>query len=1264
MFASLILVATTVLAEHDRVDLPIVATVGMDARDGDYVARTSLYVLSEGALCVEAEQASSVLESMQAYRMMPEAGAAGGAFVIDPKAIRVRILVSKAGRFTLHLRMRKNPKTWRHRTAQINTRRGEKRSPELASVKIDGKPLPVTALSPFEEVEKKWGWQKIADLPLSAGLHAVTLGDLPGFHLDRLVLSPRKNEGKAGGAEVLLDPAEDDGDEEVDIEDEHGSPLDELKPDKRRVVTIASAETAEIAPLSVSQWGRLLVEGRFAGSRPAVSISTDRGKTWLKVQEDGDLSKIRPEGNGQDRLRAKLEWRFTKAVQPPRLSGLSVTWTKGRGDPITLSGPGMSLLLERKTSCMHEILCSAGRRLALPMRRDLFSLGWQTEDGRSEQLSSSAFDLMDTNKIENGERPGWSFRFKNQHASLEAVCEVIPARKAQGLWTWRLNLKNSGKGLVRHVRFPSFDGLLFGKNRFRPASLWGSRGVTGIFPGDMSMGFMLVHDGKAGLYLASHDKTLTGAGFEHRRAGPLTHTATISYGVVPPGQTRQYEFASAFGTSDWHWAADHYRQWAYSWMKRPAAPDWAKRMDGWWNLMTDTEAALLDRRSTTLFEDARWFGLRHIQSWVGCGDGSFVGRMPYLSPRLGTPEMSKKDSERIRSLGGHIGHYIQAREWNANYATDDLIGYVPRRFFPNNFQVPPQEWSHRNKIQNAGDHQIMCPASHGWQDFITRQAVMRAEKFGNDTVYFDQMGCTVMACGRREHGHGLEHQVSGAGYTKMAQKIVSAMQAENPDIAISNEGVNAATGQFVQFHLISCLPYVGFKSDFLYTFPDLALVNGSSNGAATYGVPHRQHFRSLYLMHRFEVPTYDLYFRNVILLRQRVHDWQYDGRFMDDVGLETTAGGESSQWAAEGFKPRTGVIAKWFLYEKGKTSGVLINFLNEQKIAGSKLSLARSKIPFEPNGRAFALFDDGTVEPIRYAADNRSLTFDVPARRVGSLLISGAVQANEALRCFAWQSSDAGTDRLVLGAVNISGKPIDGNWTVEHPKSFDLEVDRGSCTIDAFSAKRVEIPLKNLLAVQEMADVRIRWSYGDQQKDTIAVLSPPLRNGNMDLDENKDGSPDSWWNFSNSFCHILHRWVHGIDMRSLPAVVDMEVKRSGRASMRMRGPAPFRYSIASRDGVPAGRKGVFPISASQHLYLKPRTSYQITAYAFCRDSKARCKLSAGGSAAGPVTPLNDWQELSVRFKTPDSIRRIVITLANTSGENVPVWFDDITITER
>jgi hypothetical protein len=166
----------------------------------------------------------------------------------------------------------------------------------------------------------------------------------------------------------------------------------------------------------------------------------------------------------------------------------------------------------------------------------------------------------------------------------------------------------------------------------------------------------------------------------------------------------------------------------------------------------------------------------------------------------------------------------------------------------------------------------------------------------------------------------------------------------------------------------------------------------------------------------------------------------------------------------------------------------------------------------------------------------------------------------------------------------------------------------------------------------------------------------------MELDADANGSPDSWWNFSNSFCHILHRWVHDVDLRSLAAVYDTEQKRTGRASIRLRGPLPYTYTIDSACGTSAGTKKTFPISASQHLYAKPNTTYRITAWAFSKEANARCRLNAGGKSAS-ATPHNEWQKLSVEFKTPASVKRVIVTLANVSKKDLPVWFDDVAVEE-
>lgn len=1273
LVAVLFLAAGIGLADEELIPLIPQKVAGMDFSDGQWITRTTLYVEGERGFCIEAEKASSLLEpGMRIFGLSKDKTATGGVYLVDPDGLRFEVRVSKGGKYALKLRMRKNPKTWRSYRDHMNKDAGEKRSPEVASVKVDGNPIFV---EPFKRLGLKWGWQHLGTFPLTAGLHVLSLAELSGYHLDRvLFLSVSEAEADAEGKTDTLDLNVTGGDDDFGELDDIMTELadfEKIPASKRQVVDVAQVVTHIVQPLSVAQWRKLTVCGDFAGCEPDVSVSTDGGETWRNAP-NGDILGLKTEDAGTDSLCARVQWRPSKPEQVPTLSGIDVSYVPGKAESLLIVGRKLSVVMNKRNGCLYEFRdAENGEWLALPLRRELFTLGWIPKGGGEAQtFSASQFSLNEAKKEGNNPSPSWTLTFSHTETALWVVCRITPSSEAEGLWKWQLKVINKGEGVVCWVRFPHFPDIMCGGQNRLFESLWSVRD-SGIFPGNLSMGYVFTTDGKRGLYLASLDKTLTDVRFTARTQDRTTLVSATSYGVVTPGKERYYEYAMAKGSPDWHWAADRYREWAYSWMKRPERPLWTCRIDGWWSHLADSEAALLDRRSTTIFEDARWFGLPYLQLWVGCGDGEFCGRLPYLSPRLGTPEMSRKDCERIHRLGGHIGHYIQAQEWDAGFATADIIGFIPRKYFPVDFTVEDWDWSNLHVVngpwtgRRAGVR-FMCAASEGWQEHIARHAAERVALFGNDAAYFDQMGCIVQSCSSRAHAHSPEYQVSGAGFTLMAEKALAGMRKHNHDVAIAQEGMSAATGQHVHFHLASSRPYIEHGKEFLYTFPDLAVFRGSGNGVlVNQQLPARHFFRDLYLFHRFEIPVFDLYFRDVILLRQRIHDWQYDGRFMDDVGLVASAKGVSDRWERNKYVSERGrVRAKWFFYLENGTAGLLINFRNEDKVQDSTLSLERSRVAFDPSGHAFTYYDDGTVEPMRYELREEALVFVVPPRQVGSILVPGPVSPEEALRPFACQSTESGPDRLMLTAVNISDKPIKANWSVSVPDGFSLAVTSGVMEVEAFGVRSTVVPIRNLPAAEAMGEAVVDWTYADQKKSCGAVLSPPLRNGSMELDENGDGSPDSWWNFNNGFCHQIHRYAHDVDMRALPTVCDTQIKRSGRAGARLHGPVSYAFSV---DNV-FGRKGeikVYPGEISQHLYLKPSTRYRVSAYALWKEEGAKCELSVAGKKVCPIeiTP-NQWTQLSVEFTTGSTVVGPVITLANRSEEGVNVWFDDVTIEEQ
>ena len=317
-------------ASEQAIPLPPLEVEGMKRVGEAWVACRSVYEEGQEGFCIEAEQASSLLCSADVSGPVSNEGAGGGAYLSDPGDLTFELHTVRGGDYMLLVRLRRN----------TGSTRGE--SPDSVAITLG--PEKVSAES-FRQADTEWSRQSVAGLHLDPGLNTIGLGALPGYDLDRAVLLPRG----------------------VDVSD--GS-LAAMEPGSRRVVAEAAVTTAEVAPLSVAQWKRLVLRGDFEGRAPRLSVSTDQGKTWKDIPANGDLSGIETRGNGQDRLCARVVWHPRGPDQVPRLSGLAVAYVPGEAEAARIAGPGMTLVIDAASGCLHEVRRSeSGEWLALPLRR-------------------------------------------------------------------------------------------------------------------------------------------------------------------------------------------------------------------------------------------------------------------------------------------------------------------------------------------------------------------------------------------------------------------------------------------------------------------------------------------------------------------------------------------------------------------------------------------------------------------------------------------------------------------------------------------------------------------------------------------------------------------------------------------------------------------------------------------------------------------------------------------------------------------------------
>jgi len=1274
--------------------LPIKSVLNMKKIGENWQALTPIYQQQKKEICIEAEKASSLLNTSKLSSFPKDKSAHGGRFILNPGELYILFNVIDKGVYALKMRIRINKDFKKFNNKYIDVIS----SPRSASVTLDKKKL---YCEKFKKSSMEWHWATVTAFEVKPGIHKLTISALSGYDFDRIVLSPASQKDFRGdqipglgnqnklntAAEKTMEEEEGndidlDFDEDLaDLESDYKavSP-DKMKESQQGVAQHIKAESYMICPLAVEKWNKLTVVGDFKGVLPKYFISVDHGKTWQQQNSNGDLSAIKVKGDGNDTLQVKIKWDPKKTNTIPGLKKIQVTYTSAKADVIAMKGRKLTFRLRKSTLALYDIIDNeTGQLISIPIKRNIFSLTLRnSQTKKCISLNNFTFNTTCSKK-----KNSYIFKFTKQKPAINITCTVTPSSLNNPEWSWQLNVDNKSDNTIEAVKYPVLTYLIGLKRTLIPQSLWSNHG-KGIFPGNMSMGFVFSHGAERGIYLAALDKTLVTTELQASGRNGLTTLSATSFRVTQPHHKNTYNYSLACLKPDWHKAADLYRKWAYSWMKRPVFSKWAKMDDGWWTLGSATEAALFNRRATTIFENARWFGLPHMQFWMGCGDGSFIGRMPYLTPRFGTPEMSKKDCALIIKSGGHMGYYVQSREWDAGYYDSEMIGYIPRKLFPETFTVEDYDWSNRNVCNGPWTgkrkgKRIMSPMSKEWRAHIAKHAEDRVNLFGNDTAYFDQMGCTTMT--DRNPANGPEYHASGLGYVLMAQEVLEKMRKHNPDIAISQEGMNAATGQYVQFQLASCLSYSDFGKHFLYTFPDSALFHGYSNGVfeQTDGDLHK-FMRSRFLFNRFEVPQIDNYVRDLILLRKRIHDWQYNGQFMDNTDSVITVNNKKlpSDRLGYYFSDKE-LIAKWFLLNSKKEKGILITFQNEPQLSEATITINKIKIPFKLKNKAFLYLINGSVKALDYQNTANSITIKIPPKKVGAILIPGAVKAAYALRTYAFQDI-ADSEMLHITAVNISPETLNSQWEIVLPKTSKIKLNclKGNVKLPAYGIYNKIIKIENINKIQKMSDINIKWSFNKNIATSSALITPIIRNASFEIDIDKNNSPDSWWNFNHSFGHILHRFVDNVDLLSLPATLDTSIKHSGTSSVKLTPPPRMALTV---DGA-FGQKGKpirFSSSINQYMYhLKPNTKYQISVFAYSDNKqnkkyskaegykntiKAVANLTANGQSVKESLPTDTWTKLNLEFTTPANIKTVALGLTNASPRGIKVWFDDISLTE-
>ncbi len=928
----------------------------------------------------------------------------------------------------------------------------------------------------------QWIWTELGDYKLGAGEHTFKLhGWLGGAQLDAIIF------GKADTAAFADRPKL------------FGAP---------GIADTGTITTSSALPSGVTSWGQLTVDADANGGTVAAEVSTDGGQSWQAVGADGDLTAVPIAGDGTDSLLARLTIAAAADGASPLVRSVTVSWMPDESAEQVLENDLYRITLARHTGALAGIYNkAAGSWATAPhVQRHMLGLALR-EPGATEQTVVAPEDMQFEGASAQGGR--LTARYSAAEGRVEVVVDM--SADATALADWQIAVTNNSDLEVIRVDFPLIGGVAIddfrddecivprtGGYRLKTAEM--EKPWMTTYLGGGSMNWLDVCDPSAGLFVMGMDQRLTTTELEAAPAAgrQAADLAMRTHTMVAPGQTKTRQYRVGVHEGDWHWGADRYREWAYSWMKHPDDPEWVKWIDGWSGAMSTPFEHMDDLLRSSMAE-----GFSYLQYWGQMTDGidQCCGNFYWPAPALGGADAFKRGVDQVHAMGGKVTGYMNCQTWTRDACESEFLRLTPRadlpdealsllhgldwfetaRLFPlNGKPIPYNVWH------------IMCPASDAFREHLRFWIVdMYAKRFGADGVYVDQTGAAMAKpCYNLSHGHD-DIGDWGMGNTEMLRVAVEQGRAINPDFAMSIEGSGDALGQYASLHLISGLcmhPEV-----YHYTFPDHILISGLSNNSKLTG--SQRITRAFINGDRFDTRLGNTEFFIATQLRQRIKRWLYPARFMDTVGLEVSD---------------EAVLARWNICDQPGERAIVMVFENEQLLDDVTCTLALPEGWQQPPTVCF--FDrEGNVRTEAPSVADGKLSVVVPASLISAALV--LYETAPANVVDVWQT-DTGAPlldgQIALNAANIGAQDLQATLRVDVAAPLTLAEPEISLNLPAGATEAVELALAGFELLELPAPVRLTASWPGGSRTTSGIVRPLLLNPSLQIDEDGDQVPDYW----------------------------------------------------------------------------------------------------------------------------------------------------------
>ncbi len=937
-------------------------------------------------ISIEAEEASSLVLSEGAGEIGEDKGASGGRYISHVNLAVYNILIYKSGTYYAWERAYFPFKgSWNH------------------SESFDYKKKYTIIDSPNREEDVgKWIWIRGPAYKLKRGRHRwVFYNYNGGAGLDKIMLVRDDSTFKPKGL---------------------GLPMTRPTTMKGELVS------GEIKPVGLIKWKRFKFTGKLNGGLIRCFYSTDGGTTWKILPEGGELA-----GLSRDGVQIKFIFTASPEGYSPIVSDLELSYLVSSDAFLTLENKKLSLRFSKTDGSLYEIInkqsnISYKRREPSP----LFRLFGKAETSPSLQELAFSEAKLETYSLKDGKL---TLNYVMEGGKIAVKVEVTIGKDE--ITRWRISISNHTAEDIVEIEFPMFEGIAIGSGdddelivpdrtgkRIRNP---GAKGMSTVlsYPGTASMDWMDLSDSTGGLYLASYDKRYRDTDLIINSCkGSAVSLAFKKYILLRSGsEWTSPDFIAGIHKEDWHWAADQYRAWAGTWMKKPANPDWLKKVEAVWSVDFPNNAISDYSLVGPVYKKAKSFGTRFLGWWGQMTDvGGDCDTFVYPGPLQGGEKIFKEWLSRYNDRGYRSIFYINAQLWEPSQKKGaTYIGNAPVSLLPPDVPIPDADFASRNVSRDfsgaparyGARWYVMSSSAPGWQKHLEFWALKYIKDYKSAGIYNDQLGAAEVRHGfNSEHSHK-DYGVWGKGYVNYLSSLVKHGREINPDMVIASEGASDLYGQYSNLQLWSFVRPDTFPEMFRYTFPDYLLweYTPSIKGATL----------AFLLDAKIDLdPNAGKNYLPIIKLRRKFNQFISKAVFRDNIGLSLKG---------------SGVEAKIFRRDDERTKGAIITIYNKDK--RSNIRIAVDTRQYAPVRRAFFYGPGDKFGEIKGVRRDDIFEFVAPPFKFSAVLL---IDRSEPLIDTTIPYVAAGEVVKVKVTVrNLNPEPFNGEISFVLPKGWSAE---------------------------------------------------------------------------------------------------------------------------------------------------------------------------------------------------------------------------------